>query len=71
MRIKIFSGYFLKIDIKTNFITVISEKRSTEITIRPLIRSSCVYYQLYQNGVKKEFSLRQLIEIAIPKINLI
>lgn len=70
MYFKIFSDYFLKINFKTHFICVTSRKRSEEIIIKPVKKSNCLYYQLYQNGIKTEYSLKQLIELAMPMIKL-
>lgn len=71
MQFKIFSSYFLKIDEKTHFICVISRKRNEEIIIKPALRANCTYYRLYQNGIKAEYSLKQLVELAIPLIKFI
>ena len=70
MQVKIFSDYYLRIDIKSNFITVVSKKRNEEKIIKPAIRSRCAYYRLYQGGVKTEYTLKQLIQLAIPSITL-
>lgn len=62
MRFKIFKGYYLFIDTNTHRIFIISVKSRVEKILKATVRENNSYYSLYQNGNKKEYSLRDLVE---------
>lgn len=64
MRFKIFGDYFLVISCGDYPFSVISLKRNSERVIRPTVRAKSLYYVLYENGVRTEYSLKKIIKIA-------
>lgn len=65
MRFKIFDSYFLVIDSNTHRIFIVSIKRRIEKILKATVRENNSYYSFYQNGNKKEYSLKDLVEKAL------
>lgn len=67
MRLKIFNDYFLVIE--ADRIKVVSLKGQKEKIIKPIKRSNSFFYSIFENGIKKEYSLKELVKIALKPIS--
>ncbi len=67
MRLKIFNDYFLVIE--ADRIKVVSLKGQKEKIIKPIKRSNSLFYSIFENGVKKEYSIKELVKLALKPIS--
>lgn len=70
MRFKIFDCYFLVFDLSDHRVHVLSVKQNKERVLRPVSRSGSLYYSLYKNTVKKEYSLRELVNMVFLQMKV-
>lgn len=66
MRIKIFQDYFLLIE--ADRVMVLSLKGNKEKIIKPIKRANSIFYSIFENGIKKEYSIRELVKRAIEAL---
>jgi hypothetical protein len=66
MRIKIFNDYYLVIE--ADRVLVLSLKGNKEKIIKPTKRHNSLFYSIFENGIKKEYSIKELVKLAMNSI---